>query len=163
MKKIDISTKTYPNKFALVDDEDYDWLMQWKWHAAKSNKAHNTFYAVWESKDGAVSMHRRILGKAVKGLKSDHRDRNGLNNQRYNLRICTHAENMRNRRIQCNNKSGYKGVSWNRREKKWLAQIKFNGKTIYLGRYFCLIKAAEAYDAAAEKYYGEFARLNFPQ
>ncbi len=107
-------------------------------------------------------MHMAILG-GKRNKEIDHRDGNGLNNQRSNLRFCTHAENMRNRNIQKNNTSGYKGVSWNKNARKWQAVIKYNGTHIYLGLFFCLVSAARTYDGKARELYGEFARLNFQE
>ena len=159
MKHINISTKTYPNMFAMVDDEDFEWLNQWKWRAGKDS---NTFYASRTVSFGKnTKMHRQILGLTDPKIFGDHRDENGLNNTRGNLRICNDKENKCNRGKQKNNKSGFKGVYWGKKSKKWHAGIRINGKSIHLGTFFCLIKAAKAYDKAAIKYHGEFAHLNF--
>ena len=104
-------------------------------------------------------MHRVIL-KTPKGMDTDHRNGDGLDNRRCNLRICTKSQNSINRKMQSNNTSGYRGVYWHKRDKKWLAHIKIDGKKINFG--YCSTKeqAAEAYNEAAKKHYGEFARLN---
>lgn len=138
---------------ALVDDTDFDWLNEIKW---TGNRKKYTSYAVTKH----TKMHRVILN-APDGLEVDHIDGNGLNNQRSNLRLCTHRENQRNRPKNKNNKSGYKGVFWNSRANKWRVGIRVDRKDIFLGTFFCLIKAAKAYDEAAIKYFGEFAYLNF--
>jgi hypothetical protein len=104
-------------------------------------------------------MHRFILN-AKKEYVIDHIDGDALNNQKKNLRICTHAENMRNSQIPINNTSGYKGVSYNKRYKKWEAHISFNNKLLNLGSFNDPVDAARAYNAAALKYHGEFAKLN---
>ena len=102
-------------------------------------------------------MHNMILG-TPKGLHTDHKDGDGLNNQRSNLRLATPSENGANRLVGSNNTSGYKGIS--QKDKKWGAQITKNQKIVYLGRFETKIEAAKAYNTAAKKYHGEFARLN---
>jgi len=93
----------------------------------------------------------------------DHEDRNPLNNQRDNLRSATRSQNKANGKIPKNNTSGYKGVSWDKATQKWYAKITVNKKQINLGRFINKEDAARAYDRAAIKYFGEFARLNFPK
>ncbi len=105
-------------------------------------------------------MHRELL-QVPAGKFTDHIDGDGLNNQRRNLRICTRAENQRNRRIYDDSVSGYKGISWHKRLGKWRATIKVDGIQISLGCFTSAKKAAHVYDDAAIKYYGEFARPNF--
>jgi hypothetical protein len=150
-------------KVALVDDEDYDYLMQWKWCVC--NKRFK-FYAVrnipiFNNKQTIISMHRLIM-KPDKDMLIDHLDGNTFNNQKKNLRICTHSENMRNSKIPINNTSGYKGVSLikNTITEKWMATIRFNNKKNYLGSFNDPVDAARAYNAAALKYHGEFAHVN---
>lgn len=161
MKQIDISTPTYPDTFVLVDNEDYVELNKHRWCAERQ---HKRFYAKRTScapdRYSTVRMHRSILN-APTNKEVDHRDGNGLNNQKSNLRLCTRAQNMMNQKIYANNKSGYKGVYWHKTKKKWESNIMANGKLIYLGSFFCLIKAAKAYDAGARKYHGEYANTNF--
>jgi hypothetical protein len=103
-------------------------------------------------------MHREILGVG-KGTLVDHRNGNGLDNTRANLRPCSRSGNMQNMKTHKDNKSGYKGV---RRDRgKWLATIRVNGKVVFLGRFDLVTDAARAYDTAATKHFGEFARTNF--
>jgi len=92
----------------------------------------------------------------------DHINGNPLDNRKSNLRICTHAENSNNTGPRKNNTSGYKGVYWAKRNKRWLAQITHNGKQVYIGHYKDKEEAARAYDAKAKEFQGEFAYLNFP-
>jgi AP2 domain len=149
-------------KFALVDDEDYDYLMQWKWQARKSTYS-DTWYALSHERGShkSILMHRIIL-RAPNGVRVDHRDRIGLNNQRLNLRLASSNENARNTGMRSHNKSGFKGVSWDKRKGKFQAQIRVNGKTISLGYFHadCILDAARAYNEAAIRLHGEFAYQN---
>ena len=106
-------------------------------------------------------MHRQIMD-FPKGLVVDHRNCDSLDNRRDNLRVVTQAINMRNRRKRKNTSSQFIGVSLRKSRNRFDVNIRHNGKKIYLGSYDNEIDAARAYDAAAKKYYGEFARLNFP-
>jgi len=157
MKKIHLKE----NYFALVDDDDYDYLMQWKWFL-KLTKRNSVIYTYaicnLHKKDGwsSVSMHKMIMN-TPKGFQIDHKDHNGLNNQRVNLRICTHGENQMNRNTY--SKTGYMGVY----ENKWgnyYAQISHNKKIYRLGTFPTKEQAAQTYNTAAQKYHGEFAKLN---
>ena len=158
MKKIPLTR----GKFALVDDEDYEWLNQWKWFY------HNQGYAVrnqWNpvtKKSTKISMHREIM-KPSKGMIVHHINHNGLDNQRCNLRVCTAAWHNQNSRPSKHNSSKYKGVSWDKRRKKWKAYITHKGKRINLGCYIDEEDAARAYDKKAIELYGKNARTNFPR
>ena len=148
-------------KVAIVDDADFEFLNQFKWHALKLA---GKFYVgrkltVSKCKRNQIFMHRFIM-KPDKGMVIDHLDGNPLNNQKNNLRICTHSENMRNCKISINNTSGFKGVSFVKKNNTYKSAIKLNKKTIYLGYYIDPIDAAKAYNDAALKYHGEFANLN---
>jgi hypothetical protein len=145
-------------KVALVDDRDYDWLVRYKWHAVKIN---GSFYAAtseyMEGKTVRRYMHRFIL-KTETGIEVDHIDGDALNNLRSNLRQCTHKQNLRNTRIQDGFSSKYKGVG--RKKHKWRARIMVDGKDVFLGYFRSEEQAASAYDNAAIKHFGEFARTN---
>jgi hypothetical protein len=160
MKYIDVSTENHPNTFATVDDGDYERTNAHKWTAVKYPRS-NTLYAVKGSRGNCERMHIFIL-KYQSGELVDHRDGDGLNNQRSNLRKCTHAQNMQNRIVrQSNNTSGFKGVTWDKGHNKWRSMINKDNKRSHLGYFTCLIKAAKAYDRAAKELHGEFARTNF--
>ncbi len=137
MKSIPLSQ----GKVTLVDDEDYEWLTQWRWYA---NKGKLTWYAQ-STKSPQVLMHHLIVGRPIWGLQVDHRDRNGLNNQRYNLRIVTNAQNTRNKDRLRRNKSGFTGVSWDKKQRKWRATTSIADKPISIGRYDSIEEAVRAY------------------
>jgi len=148
MKEIELTQ----NKVALVDDRDFGFLNQWEWCAFKGRK---TFYAYRKVNGVSILMHRVILD-AKTGKEVDHKDRDGLNNQRNNIRLCVHKENQRNREAQRNSKSGHKGVSWDKSRNKWTAHIMRKN----IGRYLAVGAAIKAYNAAAKEIFGEFAYLN---
>ena len=164
MKKILLTQ----GKCAIVDDADYEWLNQWKWCIQPN---HGTIYVIRnERRKGrrvTVRMHREILG-IEHGDKAqvDHIDGNGINNQRHNLRKCSHQQNSFNKKKRKKTTSQYHGVhqfrnTVNRKTYKyWRAAIRVNGKPIFLGQFPTELLAAKAYDKAAEKYFGEFANLN---
>ena len=165
MKKIKLHGNKYAHLFALVDDEDFEEVNQYKWYG-QSSKRNKTIYAeanCWHGdKRTRMRMHRFILGLEFYNSKlSDHKDENGLNNQKYNLRIATNQQNMYNIAKQNGNYSSkYKGVNWKKSRKKWEAKINYNKKRYYLGYYDDEIDAAIAYDLTAYKLHGEFANLN---
>jgi len=144
-------------KFALVDDSDYEWLNQWKWCACRQHGS-NRWYAMRGARP-QILMHQLILNPP-KGMESDHINHDGLDNQRSNLRVCTHSQNQHNRSLQQGGASQFKGVYWYKQYKKWQVQLGINGNRIFLGYFKKEIDAAKAYNKAAIKYFGEFARLN---
>jgi hypothetical protein len=152
---------------AVVDNNDYEWLSQWKWHA---RKAPCGWYAkrtgtLEDGKPATIQMHVAIMQPPA-GLDVDHIDGNGLNNTRANLRLATRAENTHNRNRAGNNTSGYKGVHLQKgngkRKDVWRARITVNGRRHWIGDFNSPQDAAHAYDAAARKAFGEFAKTNFP-
>jgi hypothetical protein len=157
MKKIELTNGFY----AEVSDKDYQLVRGHKWYADKISKV------VYAKRNIAIDgrlkkiyMHRVILGLKAGDPSVDHRDGNGLNNMRSNLRIDPHRQNTQNVEKQVNNTSGYKGVSWRKDTKKWHAYIKVKGKRFNLGYHATVVEAAQAYNEAAKKYHGPFARLN---
>jgi hypothetical protein len=153
-------------KVTLVDDEDFEWLNQWKWYASKIK---NNFYAkrdtwiIGKGRDESIFMHREIL-KLVRGdgIIGDHKNRNTLDNQKNNLRITNHSLNNYNCKMKSHNKSGYRGVDWYKAYKKWRVRITKENKVVNLGYFINKIEAAKIYDTAAIKLWKQDAKLNFP-
>jgi hypothetical protein len=145
---------------AIVDDEDYDRVAAFKWSA---DVKRNTVYAKrtirLDGRKMTLRLHAFLTGLPY----VDHRDGNGLNNTRANLRQATNAENQRNRGLQSNNTSGYIGVSFDRARCAWYAHIKADTVMRNLGHHATPEEAARVRDAAARELHGEFARLNFPE
>ena len=151
-------------KFAQVDDEDFEYLNQWKWCAHKNK---NVFYAqrnvLIDGKRKTQLMHVLIMGNNPTRLQIDHIDGIGLNNQKNNLMFCTNQENcMKQHKQNKKCSSIYKGVHWCKSKLKWQSYIKVNFKQIHLGFFAIEEDAARAYDFAAIKYFKNFAHLNFP-
>jgi hypothetical protein len=144
---------------AVVDDADYERLVGYVWSRDRWGYARRN-----EKRDGrwiTILMHREILAVPA-GHQTDHADGDTLNNRRSNLRVCTQSQNNANKR-KCGGSSRYKGVSWNARQRQWVATIMVNRRAIFLGLYADEEPAARAYDAAALQHFGEFARTNFPK
>ena len=140
MKKI----KLNHGKYALVDDEDFEYVNQWRWFITLNG------YAARHPK-GMVYMHS-LLNKTPKGFHTDHINRNKLDNRRVNLRTTTSSQNLHNSKKYTNNTSGHRGVYWYERYKKWEVYINIKGKRIYLGR-FPGIRSAIVARKNAEKLY----------
>jgi len=159
MKTIEL-TKGY---VALVDDEDFDRVSQYSWNAhvcRRKDKSINKVYASGrDEKRVARLLHRFILGIADPKIEVDHVDGNGLNCQRYNLRVCTTQQNRQYKGKR--GKSEFKGISFHSLTGKWRARIFVNGREISLGLFTGPLEAACAYDMAAVKHFGEFALCNF--
>jgi AP2 domain/HNH endonuclease len=149
------------SKVALVDDEDFDLVSEHSWYAHDKRDG-GLFYARASISGGRkILMHNLVLGESSPDNQIDHRNGNGLDNRRINLRFATPQQNRRNQKLRSNNTSGYKGVSWHKKAGKWMAYITPYKKRLYLGLFINKEEAARVYDNAAKKYFGEFARLNF--
>ena len=144
-------------KYAIVDDEDYERLNEWKWHF-------NNGYAkrgIWDGKRKKVNhviMHRLIINAPLNCF-VDHKNHDRLDNRKCNLRVCTPQENQFNQKPR-NKTSKYKGLFYHKLNKKWIVQIQKDNKKIHVGSFAIEAEAAIAYNIAARNLFGEFAYLN---
>ena len=143
---------------SLVSAEDYDFLNKFNW--TENPRGH----LVRNDRGKVLMIHRVIAERMGLDLSCmiDHEDRNKLNNQRYNLRRANDSQNQYNSGKQCNNTSGYKGVTWDKHNRRWLSRIRFtdnNGqqRRKHLGSFLSPEAAGEAYAHAANQLHGEFA------
>ncbi len=141
--------------YAYVDAADYEWLSRWTWHLKDG-------YAIRLEKRKHVYMHRQIM-QPPDGMMVDHKNLNKLDNTRMNLRVCTAQENACNRSKKRGTSSRFHGVSYVKRDRKYLAQVHYKGETFCCGRFTDEIEAARARDHRAVEVLGEAARLNFPE
>jgi hypothetical protein len=151
--------------FTIVDQKDFYQLNNFRWCAKGDGQCIYAVRFVIEADKRAkiVTMHREMMD-APPGLLVDHKNGDTLDNRRTNLRLATRSQNMSNRRkMKTKTSSQYIGVCFDKRSGRWIAKINHNNKKIWLGRFDSEIEAAKAYDQAAKKYHGEFARLNFPE
>lgn len=164
MKKIPLTK----DQVVLVDDEDFRWLSLWDWNAYFDKKYSTPTYHArrtvhFKLPDGTPSSQTLLMSRFIMNPEYnevvDHIDGDTLNNQKKNLRVCSHAENCRNRSPQNGRK--FKGITWSKASKKWTACLYLMGKRKHLGYFNDPSDAAHAYDIAARKTYGKFARLNF--
>lgn len=156
MKKIPLTK----GEFALVDDDDFENLHCHRWLCViqKTVKYARRLVSVngqWRWRH----MHREVV-KTPKNLDVDHINGNGLDNRKINLRKCSRSCNCANSKFRNNNTSGFRGVTFDRHRKRWKGQIMVKGKNIFLGRFLTAVSAAQSYNQAALKFFGEFARLN---
>ena len=145
----------------MVDDEDFEYLNQWKWHVlCGKGKIYAASTIKINNKQTTIYLHQMIL-RPMPGYETDHLDSNGLNNCRGNLRYATHTQNNRNRKKRKSTTSIYKGVCWHRKKMEWRSEIRLNGTKKWLGAFYNEVDAALAYDRKAKELFGEFARTNF--
>ena len=158
MKEIKLSNSDFT---ALVDDEDFERVNQYKWLLHKSNKSKVLYvYSTKNNNKTALKLHRFIMNITSPKIHIDHINDNGLNNQKSNLRICTNQQNTSNKRKIEGFTSKYKGVSWSKRLNKWRATIFYFYKQTHLGDFNSEEEAARAYNVKAKELFKEFARLN---
>ncbi len=133
--------------FALVDDDDFDFISQWKWHLSTHGYPISTLAGT-----GKIYMHI-VINNTPRNMVTDHINRDRLDNRRENLRSASKFQNAINSNLQKNNKSGHKGISWNKKLKKWESYITKNQKHIFLGYFIEIGKAILARQAAERKYW----------
>lgn len=145
--------------YALIDEEDYQLVSELKWYA--DVRKVNAYAVRKTKKDGVLKMHRYILEKHgfdLTGKEVDHINCDGLDNRKENLRVCTVLENRRNQKLRYNMST--KGIYYHRQSQKWCARLKIENKRISLGYFYTKEEATAAYDEAAKKYFGDFAKTN---
>jgi len=147
------SVKCTCGKDILLDDEDHEKLCVSVWFC----NPHTTPRR--QVKDIQQPIGDAILGH-VFGFVVDHINRNNHDNQKHNLCHATRSQNGANRGLQTNNTSGYKGVYFDKTRKRWVAELKVNGKKLFIGRFRLLNNAVNAFNTEAAKHHGEFAQLN---
>jgi len=140
----------YKKYSAMVDDDDYEKVIKYKWSFWDNGYS---IYAVANVNGKVITMHKFLTGYEL----VDHKNGNGIDNRKENLRNATRSQNMANTRKKAKRTSRYKGVSWDRFRNKWRVTLRGGS----LGRYDCETKAALIYDRNASKVFGEFANLNF--
>lgn len=159
MKKIELTQR----KFALVDNEDFEWLNQWKWSIDDDGYAvRHERKAEYRSNPRRMrKMHREILlhhGINIEGKNIDHKNLKEYDNRKNNLRIADYSQNMANSRLKSRN--GYRGVLKYNQNKPWAAAITFKGKRVFKGMFKTVEEAALVYNELAKRYFGEFSKLN---
>jgi hypothetical protein len=152
---IELSLAGRSGLVALIDDQDAH-LLEMAWYAMAT--PYNTY--VFRATNGTTELMHRVIMKASCRFMVDHRNGNGLDNRRANLRLATNAQNARNRKLQVNNTSGVRGVYWCERKQKWRARIKVDNRYIDLGMFTDLEKARTVREKAERRYYGEFVRVD---
>lgn len=160
---IRINSKKYGTQYVLIDEVDKAIVEKYKWFVAvnKTNrKMYVKGYLRGRHEDGYIYLHRLLLTPEP-NMQVDHINGDPLDNRHSNLRICTCQQNTCNQSKRCDNTSGYKGVTWNKKNKKWHSQIWANGTNIHLGYFENKHQAALMYDMHANDLHGEFAMLNF--
>lgn len=156
MQKVPLFSRKYKDKYTILDDDDYEALKDKKICFINAGKG----YAVYYTGGDTFWLHRVIM-KTPKEMDTDHINGDTLDNRKENLRVCTHQQNLANRKKQLTKSSSrYKGVSWSKKEKKWEASLYVGGKRHSLKYHTDEKAAAMAYNAKAKEIFGSFARLN---
>jgi len=158
MKTIPLTQDTW----ATVNNCDFKYLSQWKWHNTQGYAA-RTRRKSEQPGSRTILMHRVVAestGLCLDGLEIDHKDRDTLNNRRKNLRVATRGENAANQGKQPTNSSGFKGVYWHRKNRRWVAEVTHGAKKTNCGSFRTREEAAAAYDTVAKAQHGKFVCPN---
>jgi hypothetical protein len=151
---------------AIVDDRDYDRVSEFKWLAqvrpgGKGVYAKTSLPRTYGGHRPCLYMHRLIMRIYNRKIKVDHKDNDGLNNRRCNIRVATTSQNGGNCRKQKHTTSRFKGVHWRKDCKRWSVAVVKNRRRYHIGHFKSEVAAARAYDEAARLMFGEFALVNF--
>jgi len=158
MKEIKLKNGQYTK----VDNDDFEKFKNFSWFLIKNVYKSSSYYYVTRSNNGKpCKLHREIMG-SPKGLMIDHINHDTLDNRKCNLRVCTHQDNQRNRNLNKNNTTGFKGVTYHKHKEYiyYVAQLYLNGKNIFLGTFKKSIDAAKKYDEEVTRLFGDFALTN---
>jgi hypothetical protein len=151
-------------KRTMVDDEDFEWLSQWKWQYQVNSNGKHKYNGYAKRGINSIRMHReimeRMVGKIFSFIDVDHKNGDTLDNQRNNLRLADPFQQNQNSAKRRDNTSGCRGVNFFKPQQKWVARIQFMGKRISLGYFKNVKDAISAYKEASKKYFGEYARQN---
>lgn len=162
MKEIKLCGASANGKSMIIDDDDYGMVNKYSWNISiKDKNEYASAYLLGSGHRGTRIYAHRLIMNAERGQHIDHKNGDGLDNRRGNLRISTNQENHFNTRKKSKSSSIYKGVTWENRRKHWVAQIMIDGKHIYIGKFDSEVDAAKAYDSRAKELFGDFANLNF--
>lgn len=156
-----IKIKLTKNQFTIISNKDHKRVSKYKWFCSKQRKCFYARRTNYPDKK-VIYLHRFIMRVLNKKIQIDHKDGNGLNNTRKNLRLCTSGQNAMNKSITLgiSKTSKFKGVQLNLRNMRWISVINFNRKLIHLGTFDSQKEAAIKYDKSAVKYFGKFAKTN---
>jgi hypothetical protein len=151
---------------AIIDAEDAPKVNGLSWYALVSASSEQIYAATRDKRvrgKSAILLMHRLITDAPVGMMVDHENRNGLDNRKGNLRVCTQSQNMANQKRRSIGSSAYKGVSWSKWMNRWKACVQFNYRIVHIGYFSDEIDAAKAYDSKARELFGEYARCNFEE
>lgn len=147
--------------FAIIDANDLDIARRYRWQVDIRPTGARYAAAYLREERTKIYLHRLLTGAPIRS-RVDHKNNDGLDCRRSNMRVCTNSQNLANTSVGTNNRSGFKGVSWSKQASRWRVTIKANGKQQHIGFFDDLVEAARAYDDKARDLFGEFACVNFP-
>lgn len=146
----------------IVSLPDFEYLRQFNWQYFKAPNMKTGYVRrtihIGKNKTKTIHMHQEILG-TIPGMQSDHINTNGLDNRRENLRFATRSQNCCNRNLNIRNKSGVKGVRWDKRQKRWVVRVKSAGVYVFDKKFKDFEVAERAYQNAIKEFHGEFANV----